>query len=224
MTVMTDPLSRRIVLGGALAVVASSGFAPALAALRAATPAQTTGPFYPVAKPLDDDNDLTLVRGRDGRAAGKPIEVAGRVTDRQGRAVRAAVVEIWQCNAFGRYHHPRDVRDAPLDPYFQGHGRNVTDEAGAYRFRTIRPPPYPASAQWMRPAHIHFAVSGPGFEPLVTQMYFAGDPHLEHDFIFNSIRDPAARASVVVTLRPPSAALGPAVETAGFDIVLPVAG
>ncbi len=75
----------------------------------------------------------------------------------------------------------------------------------------------------MRPAHIHFAVSGPGFEPLVTQMYFAGDPHLESDFVSNRIRDPAARASVVVTLRPPSAALDPAVETAAFDIVLPVA-
>ncbi len=224
MTVKTGTLSRRRVLGGGLAVAASSGFAPALAALRVATPGQTTGPFYPVAKPLDDDNDLTLVRGKNGRAAGKPIEVVGRVVDRHDRPVRAAVVEIWQCNAFGRYHHPRDARDAPIDPYFQGYGRNVTDEAGAYRFRTIKPPPYPVSAEWMRPAHIHFAVSGPGFEPLITQMYFAGDPHLDGDFIFNRIRDPAARASVVVTLRPPSAGLNPVIETAAFDIVLPVAG
>ena len=74
------------------------------------------------------------------------------------------------------------------------------DEAGGYWFRTIKPPPYPASANWMRPSHIHFRVVAPGAGTLVTQMYFAGDPYLARDYIFNDIADPAARANLVVTL------------------------
>ncbi len=209
-------LSVSLIAGGLAAVRAT----PALAALQLATPRQTAGPFYPATKPLDRDNDLTVVAGEAGRARGTPIHVMGRVVGRAGRPVAGAVDEIWQANAHGRYHHPRDRRDVPLDPYFQGWGRDRTDSGGAYRFLTIQPPPYPASANWTRPAHIHFAVHGPGFERLITQMYFAGDPHLARDSIFNAIADPAARASVVVTLAPPTADLQPAAQVAIFDIVL----
>ena len=215
-----NPLSRRRLLSVSLAAGAFATVRPARAALQLATPRQTAGPFYPATKPLDRDNDLTAMEGKAGRARGTPIHVMGRVVDRAGRPVAGAVVEIWQANAHGRYHHPRDRRNVPLDPYFQGWGRDRTDDGGAYRFLTIQPPPYPASANWTRPAHIHFAVHGPGFERLITQMYFAGDPHLARDFVFNSIADPAARASVVVTLAPPSPDLEPAAQVAAFDIVL----
>lgn len=199
-------LSRRMLIGGSLAAAGLAVGRPAgrsnAAGLSVATPPQTLGPFYPVTKPLDRDADLTRVRGAAGRAAGDIIDVAGRVADRDGRIMRSALVEIWQCNAFGRYDHPRGGRDAPLDANFQGYGQDVTDEAGGYRFRTIKPPPYPASANWMRPSHIHFRIVAPGAGTLVTQMYFAGDPYLGSDFIFNDIADPAARASVVATLAP----------------------
>ena len=214
--------SRRYMLAATLVAggLATAPLRPALAALRIATPAQTTGPFYPVKKPLDQDNDLTAIQGKSGRARGNPIHVTGRVTDRDSRPVRGAVVEIWQANAFGRYHHPLSRRDAPLDPHFQGYGLDRADDDGVYRFLTIQPPPYPASATWMRPAHIHFAVSGSGFEPLITQMYFAGDPHLERDYVFSRVADPAARARLVVALAPPTAAFKPATAIAVFDIVL----
>ena len=216
-------LSRRGVLGVSLAAaggLAAGRHAPALAALRLPTAAQSTGPFYPATKPLDQDNDLTAVAGRDGRARGETIHLVGRVTDRDGRAVPGAAVEIWQANAFGRYHHPGDRQNAPLDPYFQGYGRDRTGDDGGYRFLTIKPPPYPASANWMRPAHVHFAVHGPGFEKLVTQMYFAGDPHLERDFLFNRVADARARARLVVALSPADPGLEPAASVAVFDIVL----
>ena len=215
-------LSRRAVLGASLAAggLASGFLRPALAALRAVTPAQSLGPFYPANKPLDQDNDLMSVEGASGRAQGNPIHVTGRVIDRNGRPAPGAVIEIWQANAFGRYHHQGGRRDVPLDPNFQGYGHDRADDEGAYRFLTIQPPPYPASATWMRPAHIHFAVHGPGFERLVTQMYFAGDPHLERDFVFNRVADPAARALLVVALEPSRPGLEPAAATAVFDIVL----
>lgn len=222
MTTTTTPVSRRRVLGAALATggLAAARGSPVLAALRTATPPQTLGPFYPVTKPLDRDNDLTVVAGRSGRAEGTPIHVIGRVVDQAGRPMRNATVEIWQANALGRYHHPRDPANAPIDPNFQGYGHDGTDDDGAYRFLTIQPPPYPASANWMRPAHIHFAIRGPGFERLVTQMYFTGDPHLEGDRILNGIGDPAARASVIVPLQPPPMGLDPTAQVATFDIVL----
>ena len=214
--------SRRRLLGATLTTggLVAVGSPALLAALAVATPPQTLGPFYPVTKPLDQDADLTLVEGAGGSAAGEPIGVVGRVVERDGRPVRGAMIEIWQCNAFGRYHHPSARRDAPLDPYFQGYGRDLTDPDGAYRFATIKPPPYPASATWMRPAHIHFRISGAGFEPLVTQMYFAGDPYLAGDAVFNRIRDPRARASVVIELGPPESGSQPGAEVAEFEIVL----
>jgi hypothetical protein len=75
-------------------------------------------------------------------------------------------------NGHGPSERVRDDRaDAPLDDNFQGYGQTVTDETGGYRFRTIRPVPYPG-----RTPHIHFAVSGAGLPPFVTRMYVAG-PH-----------------------------------------------
>ncbi len=217
-------LCRRRMLAGALALVGAVGARAGLPALAATglapTPRQTRGAFYPPRKPLDSDNDLVTVEGRTGRAQGNLLHVMGRVLDPTGKPVRAARVEIWQTNAFGRYHHPSDRRDAPLDPDFQGYGRDVADDEGHYRFRTVEPVAYPASGSWMRPPHIHFAISGPGFQAFTTQMYFAGNPYNAKDGLLNSIRDPDQRARLVVTLEPAPAALDAGAQMATFDIVL----
>jgi protocatechuate 3,4-dioxygenase beta subunit len=197
-------------LGAALAIRPTLGHA--LALIR--TPSQSRGPFYPTQLPLDHDNDLVQVAGRPGLARGRITNVIGRVLTESGRPVAGARVEIWQCNAWGRYHHPRDTRDAPLDPNFQGYGQTVTGPDGAYRFRTIKPVPYPG-----RTPHIHYAVSGPGFGPLITQLYVEGEPGNEHDVLLNSIRDPRARQSLIVPFVPdPDSARGELV--ARFDLVL----
>lgn len=161
------------------------------------TPRQTTGPFYPVDLPLDRDNDLARVVGAASPAQGQITHLFGRVLDERDQPIAGARIEIWQCNAFGRYHHPRDTRDAPLDPGFQGYGETVSAADGGYRFRTIRPVPYPG-----RTPHVHFAVTAPGIDRLVTQMYVAGEPQNARDGLYNSIRDPAARAAVTVALEP----------------------
>ena len=181
------------------------------------TPPQSLGPFYPATLPLDTDNDLVVVRGRSGVATGVITHIAGRVSDERGRIIAGALVEIWQCNAFGRYHHPRDRRNAPIDENFQGYGRFTTGDDGYYRFRAIRPVPYPG-----RTPHIHFAVSGPGIESLVTQMYVAGEPDNARDRLLNGIHDERARARLIVALLPTSGALD---ELSGrFDLVLAADG
>jgi protocatechuate 3,4-dioxygenase beta subunit len=177
------------------------------------TPPQSLGPFYPATLPLDTDNDLVVVRGRSGVATGIITHITGRISDERGRVIAGALVEIWQCNAFGRYHHPRDPQNAPIDENFQGYGRFTTGDDGYYRFRAIRPVPNPG-----RTPHIHFAVSGAGIEGLVTQMYVAGEPGNARDGLLNSIRDARARASLIVTLLPTAGTTG---ELSGrFDLVL----
>jgi protocatechuate 3,4-dioxygenase beta subunit len=126
--------------------------------------------------------------------------VSGRLLDVDGRPIRDSLVEIWQCNAAGRYRHRWDTWPAPLDPNFSGAGRCVTDSYGRYRFVTIKPGPYPWGNHpnaW-RPAHIHFSLLGRSFEQrLVTQMYFPGDPLFPYDPIFTSVRDERARERMI---------------------------
>ena len=206
-----DRIDRRRWLRGAAAAGLSLAVARAVGLVD--TPRQTTGPFYPYDPALESDADLVRVGGRDTLAKGVIAHLGGVVKDHRGRPVPGALVEIWQCDANGRYHHPRDRRDAPLDENFQGYGRSRTGADGVYRFRTIEPVPYPG-----RTPHIHFAIRGSGFEPLITQMYVQGAPENARDWILNRIRDPVRRASVVVPFEPHPDQ--PGQRTARFDIVL----
>lgn len=208
---------RRRLLQASVAYCAGMPFvARALAAeVLPPTPSQTAGPFYPLAFPTDADNDLVHVAGRPAAASGTATRIAGRVLDRSGRPLAGAQVEIWQCDAHGRYHHVSDGRAGrPLDDKFQGYGRTAADRSGSYSFLTIRPVPYPG-----RTPHIHFAVSGGGFGRFVTQMYVAGEPDNERDAVLLGVRDPAARARLIVALRP-APEIGPGVLAGTFDIVV----
>jgi protocatechuate 3,4-dioxygenase, beta subunit len=179
------------------------------------TPRQTEGPFYPVKLPSDLDDDLVRVTGLDAMAMGQVTHVLGRVLDRQGRPLPGTLVEIWQCDANGRYHHPGDRGRTP-DPAFQGYGRTLTDTGGGYRFRTIRPVAYPG-----RTPHIHFKVRSPDGAALTTQMYVRGEPLNERDGLLAGVRDPAARERLLVSLAPaPDLEAGALAGT--FEIVLDV--
>ena len=105
-----------------------------------------------------------LTAGFAGEPLGERIIVSGRVLDENGRPVRNSVVEVWQCNAAGRYLHKGDQHDAPLDPNFKGTGQVLTDAHGRYRFTTIKPGAYPWRNHYnaWRPAHIHFSLHGEG--------------------------------------------------------------
>ena len=101
-------LLRRRLLAAGLAGGAMLALPAGLSAALVATPRQSEGPFYPLELPLDSDNDLVTVEGRPQRAAGIVTHVFGRVLNEAGGPVSGARVEIWQCDAFGRYHHPGD--------------------------------------------------------------------------------------------------------------------
>ena len=185
-----------------------------LAASVAPTPPQSEGPFYPVRLPDDRDADLVRVTGSDAAALGVVTHVMGRVLGRAGRPMAGVLVEIWQCDANGRYRHPRERGAGVLDPGFQGYGRAVTDASGGYRFRTIRPVAYPG-----RTPHIHFKLGTVAGELLTTQMYVAGEPRNEQDGLLNSIHDPDLRRRLLVDLHPADGIEADALACT-FDIVL----
>lgn len=185
------------------------------------TPMQTMGPFYPITRPLEDDADLTLLKGHAERAHGKVVHLSGRVLDTHGNPVRNAKIELWQANAHGRYAHPADVNPAPLDPNFQGYAVQTTDADGQYRFKTIKPAAYaigPMNPDVVRPPHIHFDVHGRNTR-LVTQMYFPGEPENDGDIIFRQLAA-AERTAATATVLPAAGDAEPDSVMLRWDIVL----
>src|SRR4051794_10304468 len=101
--------SRRRLLTGGLALGALSLFTPGVFAEQLArTPSLTEGPFYPTHLPLDQDNDLVLVKDSTTPAVGEITHLTGRVLDAGGKPLRNVDVEIWQCDAKEVYHLTRD--------------------------------------------------------------------------------------------------------------------
>jgi len=187
---------RRFIGSLALGVVALRGnwaFAEELVR----TPRQTEGPFYPDKLPLDTDNDLLIVNDRLTPAAGRITHLSGKILDARGLSIKNAVVEIWQVDNNGVYLHSGSENNAKRDTNFQGFGRFLTGSSGEYYFRTVKPVPYPG-----RTPHIHVAVKVKGHETFTTQCYVQGEPLNERDGVLASIRDPKARASVIVPFIP----------------------
>ena len=218
-TYLIGDLSRREILRMSavlgVASAASTRFAIAQTAEHR-TPEQILGPYYPL-KGFDQNADLTRVPGRPGRAKGQILDVMGRVLNLKGEPVRNAKVEIWQANARGRYTHPSDTNPAPLDPNFEGSVVLTADQEGRYRFKTIKPAGYPAGPNRMRPAHIHFQVSGRQ-DRLVTQMYFEGDPYNDTDrFLLTALEQ---KDMLIAKLLPATSEMEPEAKLVVFDIVL----
>ena len=135
----------------------------------APTPAAELGPFY---KRLAPSNSAMRAPGDPGM----PLVVTGQVFSSRGGLIPSAIVEIWQTNHEGLYdldgYHYRTKLTTPAD--------------GKYEFSSVMPGHYPARVC----QHIHYAVTAPGYRPLVTQLYFATDPVFEGDPDKNFVRDP----------------------------------
>ena len=175
--------SRRAILTAsvALAGAALTGISSAVAQSRMRpTSADARGPYFPLTLPADTDFDMTMIQGNKERAKGQLLYLSGRALNTKGEPVSAAVLEIWQANAVGRYAHPGDDSKAPLDPNFQGYARIVTGEDGGYRLKTIQPGLYGG-----RTRHIHFDVKGANSR-VITQMYFEGEGKNASDSLFKT--------------------------------------
>jgi protocatechuate 3,4-dioxygenase, beta subunit len=167
------------------------------AASRALTPSGTEGPFYPDRLPLDKDNDLVQIGSRAKKATGEIFHLAGQVVGREGKPFQGFIVEIWQCDANGIYLHSGDTGRGVYDENFQGFGTTVTSANGGYRFRTIKPVSYPG-----RTPHIHFKVKAPNRREFTSQMYLAGHPQNDRDFLYRRLGRPALQEAASVRLGP----------------------
>ena len=192
---------RRAFLGAAGAFGAALFHTPGLFAEQLfATPSLTEGPFYPDKLPLDQDNDLIKISDSITPAVGQITHLTGRVTDAAGTPIRDAVVEIWQCDAHAVYLHTADSgpKAAEQDKHFQGFGRFTTASDGGYRFRTIKPVPYP-----LRPApHIHVKVKRGDRDLLTTQFLIRGHEGNVRDGVYSGLGDLIDRELLLVDFVP----------------------
>ncbi|MCU0829144.1 MAG: 6-chlorohydroxyquinol-1,2-dioxygenase [Tabrizicola sp.] len=164
------------------------------------TPSTLPGPFYRADAPL-----LALGADlcRDGQ--GHRLTVSGTVRGPDGEVLPGAMLDVWHANGEGRYEN----QDPDNQPEFNLRGRFLTDEAGGFHFWTVRPAGYalpddgPVGALARRlglaldrPAHIHFAVTAPGYRRLVTAVFDGTDPAIGRDALF------AARPGMISDFTP----------------------
>src|SRR5208282_4696130 len=132
------------------------------------TASQTVGPYVRIGFAALAVVDLAAA-GVDGER----ITLAGRVVAGDGKPVNDAVVEIWQANAQGKYAHPEDAQDKPIEAGFRGFGRCLTAEAGRFRFATIKPGRVPGPQGVAQAPHIVVTLFTRGLlKHLITRVYF----------------------------------------------------
>src|SRR5947207_14364815 len=136
------------------------------------TSSQTVGPYVRIGFERFAVEDLA-----PAGVSGERITLSGRITDADGAPISDGIVEIWQANAHGKYAHPEDAQDKPVEGLFRGFGRSLTDANGGYRFATIKPGRVPGPGGAQQAPHIAVTIFMRGLlKHLITRVYFADDP------------------------------------------------
>src|SRR6266536_6327025 len=157
------------------------------------TPSQTVGPFYSLGLTEKTTNLLA-----SDTTQGEKIRIEGYVFDGDGKPVPDAMVEIWQANAYGRYNHPDDKQEKPLDPSFLGWGRSGTDKKGVFSFETVKPGSVPGPDESAQAPHINVTVFARGMlVHAYTRIYFGDETVNEIDPILSSIKNRARRKTLI---------------------------
>jgi protocatechuate 3,4-dioxygenase alpha subunit len=161
------------------------------------TASQTVGPYVSIGFGPSVVVDLAAAG-----VGGERITLAGRVIAGDGKPVNDAVVEIWQANAQGKYAHPEDAQDKPIEAGFRGFGRCLTDPAGRFRFTTIKPGRVPGPEGAPQAPHIVVTVFMRGLlKHLITRVYFPDDPANAQDPVLNLV--PPERRATLIARRTP---------------------
>ena len=161
------------------------------------SPSQTVGPYFAQGLMRDGDQVFTNVLVSEN-TEGERIRIEGCVLDAEGRPIEDAMIEIWQANSHGRYNHPLDEQDKPLDAEFMGHGRAATDVNGNYRFETIKPGSVPGPGNSDQAPHINVVVFARGMlSHAFTRIYFEDDVDNRNDPVLMSIEDEAHRNTLI---------------------------
>ncbi len=184
-----------------------------------ATEASLLGPFYVEGAPEHELGDTIAAGAREDS-----IIVRGHVFNQEGNPIAGALLDTWHSSPTGFY----DIQD-PTQPEMNLRGRFHTDAKGYFEFRTTRPRYYPIPTDGpvgklvlgsgrhpYRPAHVHFIVTAPGYERLITALYIKGDEYLDSDVVFGS------RESLVVEYKKSVRAGEP--DALEWDFVLAAAG
>jgi protocatechuate 3,4-dioxygenase alpha subunit len=159
------------------------------------TASQTVGPYLHIG--LDWLNTNNLVG--EG-VAGERVVIEGRLFDGSGNPVSDGVIEVWQANSHGKYAHPEDKRDLPLEAGFRGFGRIPTDANGVFRFTTIKPGRVPGAGGKLQAPHIVVSVFSRGvIKRLATRIYFPDEASNADDPVLNQV--PAERRSTLIARR-----------------------
>ncbi|HEX2256982.1 MAG TPA: dioxygenase, partial [Afifellaceae bacterium] len=156
-----------------------------------ATPTTVEGPFH-----IPDSPERELGANMTEGAPGMPCVVVGQVRDTAGNAIAGVVLDMWQTDGEGLYEAQRGT----AEPWMRGVYRSGPD--GSYVVRTVAPIGYTipmdgtvgelmerTDISHMRPAHIHFALSAPGYHPVVTHLFQRGDQYLDTDVVYG-VKEP----------------------------------
>jgi protocatechuate 3,4-dioxygenase alpha subunit len=161
-----------------------------------ATTSQTVGPFFSIGMCRSIRESLAAID-----VSGERVNIEGHVLDGDGKPVPDAILEIWQANSYGKYAHPEDDQDKPLEPNFTGYGRIPTNDEGKFRFSTIKPGRVPDPQGELQAPHLGVSVFARGLlRRLVTRIYFPDDPANDTDFALKLV-EPSRRRTLIAKKR-----------------------
>lgn len=175
------------------------------------TPAQTLGPYFhqgllrtrevfQVPGLCSDAADVFHHQLAQPSAFGQPIALEGFVYDGLGQPISDALLEIWQANGHGRYHHPLDTSGRALDPHFHGYGRAATDARGSFVFLSVEPGAVDGPGGQLQAPHINLIVGARGMaRHAFTRIYLEGDARLARDPVLALV--PEARRPTLLARR-----------------------
>jgi protocatechuate 3,4-dioxygenase alpha subunit len=156
------------------------------------TPSQTVGPFFSLGLAGLCNSELAAPN-----VPGIRLTISGRILDGDRQPVPDALLEIWQADASGNFHHPENPQPATPHELFSGFGRIPTNSNGEFLFTTIKPGPVRGPDNNLQSPHLSITIFMRGLlKHLTTRLYFPNDPANAADFVLNLI-DPPRRATLI---------------------------